>query len=139
MPTELETAIAKLNKSYGEELFTFGNNIPKVTAKIPFSSPRANYMTYGGIPIGRLIEFAGEEGSGKTTTALDIVAHAQIYFQQEYDRIVAEFENGKSNKSKQLKQQEIINKGPKKVLYVDAENTIDEDWAVLLGVQIACC
>ena len=37
--------------------------------RIPFSSPRLNYMTFGGLPLGHIIEFSGPEGSGKTTTA----------------------------------------------------------------------
>lgn len=74
--------------------------------RIPFSSPRLNYMTYGGIPIGRIIEFAGEEGGGKTTTALDLVAHAQRMFPD------------------------------KQVLYVDVERTLDAEWAQKLGVDV---
>ena len=45
--------------------------------RIPFTSPRMNYCTYGGLPVGKLIEFYGEEHGGKTTTALDIVANFQ--------------------------------------------------------------
>lgn len=45
--------------------------------RIPFTSPRLNYMTFGGLPKGKLIEFFGEEHGGKTTTALDIVANYQ--------------------------------------------------------------
>lgn len=74
--------------------------------RIPFSSPRLNYMTYGGIPVGRIVEFAGEEGGGKTTTALDLVAHAQKLFPE------------------------------KQVLYVDVERTLDAEWAQKLGVDI---
>lgn len=48
--------------------------------KIPFSSYRLNYMTYGGIPVGRVTEFSGSDGSGKTTTALDLVGQAQKKF-----------------------------------------------------------
>ena len=39
-------------------------------------------MLYGGLPRGKLIEFAGEENSGKTTTALDAVGNAQVLFAQ---------------------------------------------------------
>jgi recombination protein RecA len=49
------------------------------------SSPLFNYITYGGVPRGRIIEFAGEENGGKTTTALDIVANAQKLFKKEYN------------------------------------------------------
>lgn len=33
--------------------------------KIPLSSPLLNWLTYGGLPRGRIIELFGEEGSGK--------------------------------------------------------------------------
>ena len=45
--------------------------------RIPFSSPRMNYCTFGGIPLGKLVEFYGEEHGGKTTSALDIVGNYQ--------------------------------------------------------------
>lgn len=73
--------------------------------RIPFTSPRLNYMTYGGIPKGKLIEFYGEEHGGKTTTALDIVANYQT------------MENAKG------------------VVYADLENTLDSVWATKLGVD----
>jgi recombination protein RecA len=66
-------------------------------------------MTYGGIPIGKMIEFSGRENSGKTTSALDIVGNAQ----------------------KIIRQQELN----KKVVYIDAEHTLDLGWAEQLGVD----
>lgn len=33
--------------------------------RIPFTSPRLNYMSFGGIPMGKLVEFYGEEHGGK--------------------------------------------------------------------------
>lgn len=74
--------------------------------KIPFSSYRLNYMTYGGIPIGRIAEFSGADGSGKTTTALDLAGQAQKMFPD------------------------------KKVLLCDIEHTFDTEWATKLGVDV---
>lgn len=106
---KLEEVIKKLNKKYGEEIIRKGTtfvNFPK----LPFSSPRANYMTYGGIPVGKATEFMGEENGGKTTTALDIVAQFQRH----------EAETG----------------GSRRAVYVDAENTLDEEWAEKIGVNL---
>jgi recombination protein RecA len=75
-------------------------------ARIPFTSPRLNYMTFGGLPKGKLIEFSGENHSGKTTTALDIVANYQIM------------------------------EDSKRVLWIDCENTLDVVWAKKLGVNV---
>lgn len=44
--------------------------------RIPFSSPRLNYLTYGGITEG-IIEFSGPEGAGKTCAALDLIGNVQ--------------------------------------------------------------
>lgn len=98
----LDDIIKKVNKDAGANIVGYG--IPKREyTRIPFTSPRMNYCTYGGIPTGRLIEFYGEEHGGKTTTALDIVGN--------YQRMQAEEEH------------------PKRVAYFDSENTLDVEWA----------
>ena len=62
-------------------------------------------MTYGGLPLGRIVEFSGAEGSGKTTTTLDIIANAQKKYPD------------------------------KQVLFVDVESTFDTNWANKLNVD----
>src|SRR5574344_1091446 len=101
----LEEVMRDVNKKFKSDVCKQGLKFDDVT-RIPFSSPRLNYMTYGGVPVGRIIEFAGEEGGGKTTTALDLVAGAQKMFPD------------------------------KQVLYVDIERTLDAEWAQKLGVDI---
>lgn len=141
MSSNLEQILQKLNKSYGQEIVSIGVNENSFVniPRIPFTSPRINYMTYGGLPRNRLIEFAGEESSGKTSTALDIVGNAQRLFQEEYDNALDKFLNigeDKLNRSQKEEYERLKATGPKKVLYVDAENTLDLDWAELLGVQL---
>lgn len=105
MGLKVEEIMKKVNKELKEEAFTKGMPVYEYE-KIPFTSPRMNYITYGGLPLGRLVEFFGEEGGGKTTTALDIIANFQnIYPDRE-------------------------------VLYVDAENTLDIEWARKIGVDV---
>ena len=70
--SNLDIKMAELNKKYKAQIINKGTDIIEVS-KIPFSSPTANYMTYGGIPVGKITEFYGGEGGGKTTSALDIV------------------------------------------------------------------
>ncbi len=106
---DLDTIIKSINKKSGANIIGYG--IPKREyERIPFTSPRMNYCTYGGLPMGRLIEFYGEEGGGKTTTALDIVANYQ--------------------------QMQMTKEHPKRVAYFDSENTLDVDWATKLGVIV---
>lgn len=105
----LDDVIKKINKESGANIAGYG--IPKRDyTRIPFTSPRMNYCTYGGIPTGRLIEFYGEEHGGKTTTALDIVGN--------YQRMQESEEH------------------PKKVAYIDSEITLDVVWAAKLGVNV---
>lgn len=106
MSLELDDIIKKINKNFKQEIVSTGLEF-EPCERIPFSSPRLNYLLYGGLPIGRLVEFSGDEGSGKTTTALDIVAHSQKMYHD------------------------------KKVLWVDVERTLDGEWAEKLGVDVS--
>lgn len=103
--SKLDELMKDLNKEFKEDLFHKGLSAYDYQ-RIPFTSPRLNYMTFGGIPIGKLTEFYGEEHGGKTTTALDIIANYQ------------NMENSKA------------------VVYIDAENTLDTVWATKLGVDV---
>lgn len=114
--SKLDTLIKQINKDYKEEIAFNGNDAAlRKYELVPFSSPRLNYMLYGGLPMGRMIEFAGAERSGKTTTALDMVKQCQIKFEEE----------AKKNKTEK-----------RRVCFVDAENTFDVDWATKLGVKV---
>lgn len=104
MGTKLDEIVKNVNKAAKEDILSKGLSEFDYQ-RIPFTSPRMNYMTYGGLPIGKIIEFYGEEHGGKTTTALDIVANFQNMFPD------------------------------KDVLYVDAENTLDTEWARKIGVD----
>lgn len=145
--SNLDIKMAELNKKFKAQIINVGTDIIEVS-KIPFSSPTANYMTYGGIPVGKITEFYGGEGGGKTTSALDIVKNAQIKFNQVYeDKLdviekqieelsVKESKEAKAKISKlQSEMDAITEQGPKVVVYVDAEQTLDTEWAKLLGVQ----
>ena len=83
----LEDILKGINKDFKKELAVKGIGEFKIK-RIPFTSPRLNYETYGGIPRGRISMFAGKESSGKSTTALDIVKNAQILFKKEYNEEV---------------------------------------------------
>jgi recombination protein RecA len=103
--SKLNNLIKEFNKSSSETVVSVG--LPTYEFKrIPFTSPRMNYCTFGGLPVGKLIEFYGEEHGGKTTSALDIIAN----YQQSGDN--------------------------RAVLYVDAENTLDAEWARTMGVDV---
>lgn len=127
--SKLDALVQEINKQWKEDIAARG--IHRIhTEKIPFTSPRLNYMLYGGLPRGRLIEFSGDENGGKTTSALDIVRNAQTLFQKEWEEEM-------SNKSTDAKRKDYLEKrGPKRVVYADCENTLEEDWAVKIGVDL---
>ena len=103
--SKLDDLMKDVNKKFKEEIMSVGLNSYDY-ARIPFTSPRMNYCTFGGIPVNKITEFYGEEHGGKTTTALDVVANYQHM------------------------------DDAKHVLYVDAENRLDVEWASKLGVDI---
>lgn len=105
MGSKLDEIMKRVNKDVKEEAFTKGMPVYEYE-KVPFTSPKMNFITYGGLPLGRLAEFYGEEGGGKTTTALDVVANFQNMYPD------------------------------KEVLYIDAENTLDIEWARKIGVDV---
>ena len=102
--SNLDLIIKDLNKKMKVGNIQLGVDFQEVQ-KIPFSSCRLNYMTYGGVPVGRIAEFYGADGSGKTTTAIDVAGNAQRMFPD------------------------------KKVLFVDIEHTFDSCWATKLGLN----
>ena len=102
--SELDVLFKNINKTYGDNVATLG--VPKRNyAKLKFSSPRLNYCLYGGVPRNRVIQFAGPQGSGKTTSACDLIAN----YQKEKDA--------------------------KEIVYIDNEQTFDEQWARTIGVD----
>ena len=80
---EIDNLIAEVNKKYKTEIIRKASDLKSIEF-IPYSSPQMNYLTRGGVPVGRIIELVGLPQSGKTTTALDIIAN----FQKKYDRYV---------------------------------------------------
>ena len=105
MGLKLDELVKNINKQQKEEIISQGLSDYSYR-RIPFTSPRMNYCTFGGIPIGKITEFYGEEHGGKTTTALDIVANYQHM------------------------------EDARETLYIDAENTLDIEWARKIGVDV---
>lgn len=103
------------------------------TDKIPFSSPLMNWSTYGGVPMYRATEFFGEPGSGKSTSAADICKNAIEMFKKEFEDQLAEYRKDESKYSDEI--EELEERGPKKVLYVDIEHGFDAKWSETIGID----
>lgn len=108
--SKLSDLIKEKNKKAKSEQLSFGVKKFDYSNFLPLSSPLLNWMLYGGLPLNRIIEFCGEENSGKTTTALDAIGCMQRY----------------------LKEKDIKDKY---CCFIDVENTYDAGWANLLGVN----
>lgn len=106
-------------------------------AKLPFSSPLMNWCTYGGIPRNKITEFFGEPNGGKSSSAVDICKNAISIFEDEYNRECAklneEIANGNKNAHSAL--EDLTERGPKKVLYIDIEHSFDGAWSKTLGID----
>lgn len=126
--SKLDKIVEDINKEWKEDIAAKG--IKRIeTKKIPFTSSRLNYMLYGGLPRGKIIEFFGEPNGGKTTTALDACKNAQRLFQEEWEEEL-------SNTKSETRRKYLESRGPQKVVYADCENTLDEDWATIIGVDV---
>lgn len=105
--------------------------------KIPFSSPLLNWCTYGGIPRNAYTEFFGAPGGGKSTTSIDICKNAISTFRREYKDLLDEYQSNVDSGKKEYigLLDDLKDIGPKKVLYVDLENSFDVKWATTLGIN----
>ena len=117
--SKLDVLMKETAKRYGTQTIGYGVKKEEYD-KIVFTSPRLNYMTFGGLPTGRIYEFAGPEGSGKTTTAFDLIKNAQIKFREAY-----------------LKEKETSPDAiEKQIFFLDEEGTFDPVWARKFGVDV---
>lgn len=113
------------------------NRAKQAIAKIPFSSPLLNYATYGGVPRGRIVEFHGEESGGKSTTSIDLCYNAHRVFAEEHEAKIQEYRDkiaaGKKEYAGPL--EDLIDSGPKAIIYWDLEHSFDWEWAGKMGLK----
>lgn len=128
--------IKKKIKDWNCEGLMDRTNSPK-GSKIPFSSPMMNYATYGGIPRNMMTEFFGDPGCGKSTTAIDLCKQAVIIFKKEFDDEVTRLRSQLSSGNKSVKSEldDMLERGPKKVLYIDIEHSFDRQWSAKLHIN----
>lgn len=143
MAKSLQEIAEEWNKSSSAEVYRVGAHKVSVP-RVPFSSSSMNYQSYGGMPRGRVVEFFGGEGSGKTTTSLDLVANAQYLLEDEYEELhdlyTKELEELKASKASKTKiaiaTDKLNNLNKQKVVFLDLENTLDLEWAENMGVDV---
>lgn len=75
----LDKSMAETNKKFGKGTINLMSNIlDKLKIKY-YKTPsfEVNLMLNGGVGVGKVIEFFGESGSGKTSLALETIAYNQ--------------------------------------------------------------
>lgn len=105
--------------------------------KIPLSSPLLNWMSYGGVPRARIVEFLGEESGGKSSTAIDICKNALDIFKKEHEEKVQEYRDlvAKGKKEYAGPLEDLIESGPKGIVYWDLEHSFDWQWAKKMNLN----
>ena len=73
----LAEVMKSISKKYGENIVRQGAEALECDGILSLGSPTVDFCLYGGIPEGRIIEFSGAEGGGKTTTAFLVAASYQ--------------------------------------------------------------
>jgi len=102
--TTVADIIKGLQKSMGKEVVTVGSALGTVE-RIPTGLFEFDLAIGGGVPRGRISIFWGEESSGKTTTALKVIATHQRNHPEE------------------------------SCVFIDVENSYDEIWGKKMGVD----
>ena len=109
----LKETLKSISKKYGENVVKIGVEALEIDGVLSLGSPSFDFCCYGGIPEGRIVEFSGAEGSGKTTTAFMCAAS--------YQRV--ELERNPNN--------------PRAIILLDNEGTADPVWAKKLGYDMS--
>ena len=113
--SNLSEVLKSISKKYGDNVIRIGVEDLTVDGVLSLGSPSADFSLYGGIPEGRITEFSGAEGSGKTTTAFICAGQYQK----------KELERNPDN--------------PRSIVFLDNEGTADPVWAKVLGYDMSDC
>lgn len=108
----LSDVLKNISKKYGDSVVKKGVDSLDVDGILSLGTPTFDFAVYGGIPEGRIVEFCGREGGGKTTTAFMVAAS----YQRE------EVKRHPDN--------------PRSIVLLDNEGTADPVWAKKLGYNM---
>lgn len=109
----LNDVLKNISKKYGDSVAKFGADDLSIDGVLSLGSPMIDYCLYGGVPEGRIIEFSGAEGSGKTSTSFLVAAS---YCKEELKR-------NPDN--------------PRSIIFLDNEGTLDPTWAKVFGYDLS--
>lgn len=110
---DLSMVLREINKKFGSTVAQIGVKSLDSDGVLSLGSPSFDYCLYGGVPEGRIVEFSGPEGSGKTTGAFLVAAS---YQREEIKRHPDH---------------------PRAIVLLDNEGTADERWGAILGYDMS--
>lgn len=123
--SSLNSVLKQINKKFDANIAKVGADALEVDGVLSLGSPSADYCLYGGIVEGRITEFSGAEGSGKTSSAFLVAASFQREELKRHPIGVEWEEHG------------IQHVGPRAIVYLDAEMTLDPTWARNFGYELS--
>lgn len=126
MADSLNSVLKNIAKKYGDTVARVGADDLSVDGILSLGSPMADYCLYGGIPEGRIVEFSGAEGSGKTSSSFLVAASFQ---REELKRHPVGCEWTDSTG--------ILREGPRHIVFLDNEGTLDPTWAAVFGYDLS--
>lgn len=83
---QLASILAGAEKKYPGALHKASESVP--VNRLPFVEPNLNFATEGGAGFGRFMAMYGQENSGKTRVALELIAQAQRLPQSAEDTLI---------------------------------------------------
>lgn len=124
MSSSLDAVLKGISKKYGSNVVKIGVDDLGGSGTLSFGSPSADFCIYNSFPEGRIIEFSGAEGSGKTTSSFLVAA--------DYQR--KEVKRHPVGSHWMLHGEEHV--GPRSIVLLDNEGTADPIWAKKLGYDM---
>ena len=126
MSDNVNSILKQINKKFGGNIAKVGADDLTIDGVLSLGSPMADYCLYGGIPEGRITEFSGAEGSGKTSSSFLVAAS---YQRKELERhpIGEEWTDSTG----------IVRIGPRYIVFLDNEGTLDPTWAKVFGYDLS--
>lgn len=109
--------ILALNKKYKSDVLSTANTLPKLD-KVRLFLPTYDYLSDGGVPIGRVTEHIGENSSTKSYHQYVAIAEFQKY----------DFKN-------RVQRGKAKDKVRKNVVLIDIEGTYTKEWGEFLGID----
>ena len=133
---KLDEIVKTINKKYGFDI------VGKIEVKkrsfdtFPFRTPALTFLFRGGMP-RTIIELLGLPSSGKSSLCYSICGSAQKVLKEEYEEeINALQELKKPSKEEKERLAYLLDRGAKKVAYLDSEFSSDEEWMAKNGVNV---